>query len=37
MDTIIKERLQQVMDSAVQKGETAGCTLLIRKDGKEEE
>lgn len=36
MDNIIKERLQQVMDCAVQKGEIPGCMLLIRKNGKEE-
>ena len=36
MDNIIKQRLQQVMDSAVQKGEVPGCTLLVRKAGKEE-
>lgn len=36
MDTIIKERLQRVMDEAVKNGETAGCTLLIRKDNQEE-
>lgn len=36
MDTIIKERLQRIMDEAVKNGESAGCTLLIRKEDQEE-
>lgn len=36
MEEIIKKRLQNVMDASVEKGETPGCTLLIRKDGKEQ-
>ena len=36
MEQIIKERLQQVMDASVAKGETPGCLLMVIKDGEEQ-
>ncbi|WP_461883821.1 serine hydrolase domain-containing protein [Fusicatenibacter sp.] len=36
MEQILKERLQQVMDASVAKGETPGCLLLVIKDGEEQ-
>lgn len=36
MEQVIKERLQQVMDASVAKGETPGCLLMVIKDGEEQ-
>lgn len=36
MEQVIKERLQQVMDASVAKGETPGCILMVIKDGEEQ-
>lgn len=36
MEQVIKERLQQVMDASVTKGETPGCLLMVIKDGEEQ-
>ncbi len=36
MEQIIKERLQQVMDVSVAKGETPGCLLMVIKEGEEQ-
>lgn len=36
MEQVMKERLQQVMDASVAKGETPGCLLMVIKDGEEQ-
>ena len=37
MEKTKTERLQWILDDAVARGEIPGATLLVRKDGKEEE